>query len=723
MGKSYSLDAAKPYRFTFEVERIALVIIDVQKDFVDPDGFGAIQCGSEEVFASVRDVVPRIKKVLDISRDIGLHVFHTREGHEADLSDLASSKRDRQVNSPNGHHTLGIGEKGPMGRLLVRGEEGHGIVEELAPVPGEVVVDKPGKGSFWGTDFHRKLMARGITHLLFCGVTTECCVTTTVREANDRGYECCILEDCTGGFNEDFVTNSLGMISAYDGLFGYTAHSSQLLSQTAPVTPPESPSLNPESNAFNKSMDLRSLKQQYKQGTVDPRTLVGTIFDRIQAYQLKDPSVWIFLRQQADVMKDAIELTSRWAGKALPPLYGIPFAVKDNIDVAGMTTTVACAEYAYIAQDTAPVVAALLAAGAILIGKTNMDQFATGLSGCRSPHGSPRSVYGGGSYISGGSSSGSGVSVAADLVSFSLGTDTAGSGRVPAAFNGIVGFKPTKGTLSARGVVPACRSLDTLSIFAHTTNDARAIWQIADCYDPEDSYAKLPSTLPLLASEYRGVKGAGFTFAIPPTSALKACSEAFQKLFASSIATVTKTGGRLQPLSEEEYAPFKAASDLLYTGSLVYERIASIGPAFIDSNLTALHPTTRALFTSVSQRPPKPWQIFEDQMKQATYTRQVQQLFAKKIDVLLLPTVPFHPTLEQMEKDPIGLNAQMGVFTHFANVLDLCAVSLNAGFYEGVGGEGMMPFGVQLVCGSGLDGKVFDIAKVVEGAFEEGVVR
>lgn len=173
MGRSYSLIAAKPYTFTFEVERTALVIIDVQKDFVDPDGFGAIQCGSEEIFASVRDVVPKIKKVLDMSRDMGLHVFHTREGHEPDLSDLASSKRDRQINSPHGHHTLGIGEKGPMGRLLVRGEGGHGIVEELGPVPGEVVVDKPGKGSFWGTEFHRKLMARGISHLLFCGVTTE----------------------------------------------------------------------------------------------------------------------------------------------------------------------------------------------------------------------------------------------------------------------------------------------------------------------------------------------------------------------------------------------------------------------------------------------------------------------------------------------------------------------------------------------------------------------
>ncbi|QDS77340.1 hypothetical protein FKW77_005201 [Venturia effusa] len=498
MGKSYTLNAAKPYNFTFEVSRTALVIIDVQKDFVDPNGFGAIQCGSSEIFAGVRDVVPKIKKILDFAREIGLHVFHTREGHEPDLSDLAASKRDRQVNAPNGHHSLGIGEEGPMGRLLVRGE-------------------------------------------MLCD-----------------NY----------GFNADFVTNSLGMISAYDGLFGYTAHSSQLLSQTVLVTPPDSPSSNPLSNDGKISMDLRSLKMKYQQGTLDPQTLVNEVFDRIQAYQLKDPSVWICLREKAEVMKDAVSLSERWAGKSLPPLYGVPFAVKDNIDVAGMTTTVACAEYAYVATETAPVVAALLAVGAILIGKTNMDQFATGLSGCRSPHGSPRSVFGGGSYISGGSSSGSGVSVAADLVSFSLGTDTAGSGRVPAALNGIVGFKPTKGTLSARGVVPACKSLDTLSIFAHNTSDARTIWQIADGYDAQDPYAKLPNTLPLLTSDYRGLKKAGFTFAIPPPSVLSICSPSFQTLFAKSIATITKSGGRLQPLTEEEYTPFTLASELLYTGSL-----------------------------------------------------------------------------------------------------------------------------------------------------------
>lgn len=191
MKPTYSLPTAKPYAFKFDPRRTAIVIIDVQKDFVDPSGFGSIQCGSVEIFSGVRSVVDRIKTVLDVSRSLGLHVIHTREGHRPDLSDLPASKKYRQISNPSGHHTLGIGEQGPMGRLLVRGEEGHDIVEELAPWSGEVLVDKSGKGSFWATDLHRKLMSRGITHLLFAGVTTEyvfacarCSSDTVLSKAN-----------------------------------------------------------------------------------------------------------------------------------------------------------------------------------------------------------------------------------------------------------------------------------------------------------------------------------------------------------------------------------------------------------------------------------------------------------------------------------------------------------------------------------------------------------
>lgn len=168
-----TLPNARPYAFSFPKATTALIIIDMQRDFLEPGGFGSIQCGNPEVFTKVRNIVPKVQKVLQESRAIGLHIFHTREGHKSDLSDLPSSKRLRQVNNPRGHHSMGIGETGPMGKLLVRGEYGHDIIDELQPLPGEVVIDKPGKGSFWNTGLHRALLARGITHLLFAGVTAE----------------------------------------------------------------------------------------------------------------------------------------------------------------------------------------------------------------------------------------------------------------------------------------------------------------------------------------------------------------------------------------------------------------------------------------------------------------------------------------------------------------------------------------------------------------------
>ena len=286
-----SLTEAQPYRYSFDPGRTALVIIDVQRDFVDPNGFGAIQCGNDEVFASVRDVVPVIKTVLDTSRALGLHVFHTREGHRPDLSDLSASKKERQTSAPDGHHSIGIGEQGPMGKLLIRGEYGHDIVDELKPLPGEVVIDKPGKGSFWATILHRELMARGITHILLCGVTTECCVTTTAREANDRGFECCVLRDATGGFNESFVSKSLDMISAYDGLFGFTAYSNELLAlRSAPsfgiATPPGTPV-----DLTNLQLDLRTLQRLYKNRISSPLDVLETIWKRILDYDTKKTNV------------------------------------------------------------------------------------------------------------------------------------------------------------------------------------------------------------------------------------------------------------------------------------------------------------------------------------------------------------------------------------------------------------------------------------------------
>jgi allophanate hydrolase len=536
----------------------------------------------------------------------------------------------------------------------------------------------------------------------------RCCVTTTLRECNDRGFECCILSDCTGGFDQQMVTTSMDIICGQDGLFGYIGNSTDFLAQASKahaLTPPSTPPATEDTLP-----SITELRKGYKSGVFHPETTVLSVFDRIEKYKSVDSAVWISIQPQEHVLAAAKGLSARYAGKALPPLYGVPFALKDNIDVVGITTTAACEKFAYTAKSTAPAVQLLLDAGAIYIGKLNMDQLATGLSGCRSPYGTPHSVYSI-DHISGGSSSGSAVAVAAGLVSFTLGTDTAGSGRVPAALNGIVGFKPTKGTISARGVVPACKSLDTLSIMAPTLSEARKVWYIIDNHDALDSYAKPPLSLNLWKSDFRGPKDGGFTFAVPPPSELSACTPEYQSLFASSVEKLRSVGGRLV---EVDYTPLALASELLYNASLVQERIASIGYDFLASNLDNLHPATQSLFTAALETELKPWQIFRDQSLQAQYTMQAQRTFNTLeggIDVLVVPSTPCHPTIKEMEADPLALNAKMGTFTHAGNVVDLCGVSVNAAWTED-----KLPFGVTFWGGSGYDGRILDIATVFEEA-------
>ncbi|EHK96441.1 putative Urea amidolyase [Glarea lozoyensis 74030] len=463
------------------------------------------------------------------------------------------------------------------------------------------------------------------------------------------------------------VTTSMDIICGQDGLFGYIGDKDILPS-------------------------ISELQKGYKSGLFDPETTVTSVFERIEKYKAIDPAVWISIQPKEQVLLAAKALSAKYAGKPLPPLYGIPFALKDNIDVSGIPTTATCPQFAYTPTSTAPAVQHLLDAGALYIGKLNMDQLATGLSGCRSPYGTPHSVYST-SHISGGSSSGSAVAVAAGLVSFTLGTDTAGSGRVPAALNGIVGFKPTKGTISARGVVPACKSLDTLSIMAPTLAEARSVWYILDVHDALDP-------------------NGGFTFAIPPPSELSACTEEYATLFAGTVEKLRSLGGRLV---EIDYTPFAQASGLLYNASLVHERLSSIGHSFLTTHLTSLHPTTQSLFASALTTDLKPWQVFHDQDLQRQYTMAAQRTFDTLeggIDVLLVPSTPCHPTIAEMEAEPLSLNAKMGTFTHAGNVVDLCGVSVNAGWT----GE-KLPFGVTFLGGSGYDGRVLDIAAV----FEEGI--
>ncbi|KAK4184211.1 putative hydrolase [Podospora australis] len=722
-----TLPNAKPYAFEFPLATTALIIIDIQRDFVDPGGFGSIQCGNDAIFFKARAIVPTVKKLLDVFRSVGGHVIHTREGHQPDLADLPAAKRFRQLSAPNGHHDMGIGDQGPMGRLLVRGEYGHDIVDELTPWPGETVIDKPGKGSFWGTNIHRILLARGVTHLLFTGVTTECCVSTTLRECADRGFQCAVLEDCTQGFDAQQVTTSLDIISGQDGLFGFVASSTDFFdavneSLTHMLTPPATPPVVAATLDAPMLSDLAlpsidELVSQYKKGNRSPIEVINSVYDRIEKYREVDPAVWIHLETRESVVQQTEELIAFYKGKPLPPLYGVPFSVKDTIDVSDVPTTAACPQYAYTPTTNAPAVQYVLAAGGIFIGKTNLDQLATGLSGCRSPYGVPHSVFSD-KHIPGGSSSGSSISVGAKLVSFGLATDTAGSGRVPAMFNGIVGFKPTKGTISAQGLVPACRSLDTITVVAPSVPDARKVWQIIAHHDPDDPYAKLPHTLPTWHVDFRGFKQGGFTFAVPPLILLEMCSPEYRSLFKKAIPLLQASGGRLVDI---DYTTFSIAGDLLYEGALLHERVHCIGQKFLQQNLEDLHPVIRALFFKALSNPPSAYDVFRDKELQTRLTREAQLTFdtlRSGIDVLVVPTTTQHPTVDEMEDDPLRLNSELGTFTHYANVVDLCGVAVPTCSYTTDDGT-ELPFGITLLGGSGYDAKVLGIAEVVETAFRE----
>ncbi|KAF2107933.1 amidase signature domain-containing protein [Lophiotrema nucula] len=716
-----SIDA-KPYAFTFPLEKTALLVIDMQRDFLLDKGFGYIQGGNLE---AVQASVAPTKKLLEACRGAGLTIVHTREGHVPDLSDCPSSKLARQAAAPgNTQHNLIIGDKGELGRLLTRGEYGHDIVDELAPLPGEVVIDKPGKGSFWNTAIMHKLKARGITHILVSGVTTECCFATSIREANDRGFECCGIEEATSGYNDaNFKQCSLDMIHWSQGLFGFVAGLQPILEALAPLstvnsatdTPPQTPP------AFDGDLTIPALQKAYKNG-LSPITLVEALYSKIEAYKKVDPAVWIYLESKDNVLAAAKSLTVKYQDKkALPPLFGIPFSIKDSIDIAGLPTTTACPPLAHIPSTSAVVYDKVISEGALFIGKTNLDQLATGLTGCRSPYGIPHSVYHK-DYISGGSSSGNAVSVGANLVTFSLATDTAGSGRVPPGFNGVVGYKPTRGTIPFRGVTPACLSLDCIALTTKTVSDARSLWQLLEGYDPLDEYSK-----PALGFERHvnsiGPQAGSFKFGIPPAEALSLCSFPARRMFNETVARLQKLGGVLMPI---DWSPFKKAGELLYDGTFVSERLASLPDDFMDKNRSALHPVIVELMDAVVARQSTAVQAYRDLQAKVLYTRQAEQVFAysaKGIDVLIVPTAPTHWKIEEVLADPIKKNSYLGEFTHCGNVLDLCAAAVPAGTYpvselsENKDDAGELPFSVTFLSGSRLDAEMLEIAKRFEESF------
>lgn len=427
---------------------------------------------------------------------------------------------------------------------------------------------------------------------------------------------------------------------------------------------------------MNQSLDIQALQAAYRAGHLTPAQVIDAVYQRIEHDGLRP--VWIALVPREEALARAHALDS--AAKDLP-LYGIPFAVKDNIDVAGMPTTAGCPAFARVPEITAFVVQRLLDAGAILIGKTNLDQFATGLVGVRSPYGACSSVFDD-RYLSGGSSSGSAVAVARGLVSFSLGTDTAGSGRVPAAFNNIVGLKPSRGLLSTSGVLPACRSLDCVSIFALSHADAATVFAQARGFDNRDAYSRVADRRPGTAWPFQN-----FRFGVLAIAEREFFGDAeAERLYQDSIDALQQLGGR--PV-EINYQPFRQTASLLYAGPWVAERLAAI-ESFIHDHQADLHPVVRNIIAGASRF--SAVDAFRGAYDLELLRRETAAEW-QKMDVLLLPTTGTIYTKAAVEADPVQLNTNLGYYTNFVNLLDLSATAVPAGLRA----SNSLPFGVTLI--------------------------
>jgi len=409
-------------------------------------------------------------------------------------------------------------------------------------------------------------------------------------------------------------------------------------------------------------LGVAALRAAYQAGRCTPVEVVEEILDRIRARG--EDHVWINRMPDDELL--------RWAAEADidAPLGGIPFAVKDNIDVAGLPTTAACPDFSYQPRTSAVAVQRLVDAGALVIGKTNLDQFATGLVGTRSPYGACESVYGGG-LISGGSSSGSAVAVAAGLCSFSLGTDTAGSGRVPAALNGIVGVKPTRGLLSTVGVVPACRSLDCVSVFAGTVADATTVAELA-AGPPVGAWDRAaPGPLSAAALSAAGV--GGLRLGVPDLDELDfSGDEPMRAAFAAAVARAAALVGTVVPV---RLGPFLEAGDLLYRDALVAERLADLGD-FLARRPDSVLPVTRQIIEGGARYDAA--ELFRAQHRLRELNAWAAEVFTG-IDALLLPTVPTTFTIAEVQREPIRHNLTLGRYTQFVNLLDLAAVAVPAG--------------------------------------------
>ncbi|MDP4611185.1 MAG: allophanate hydrolase [Opitutales bacterium] len=436
---------------------------------------------------------------------------------------------------------------------------------------------------------------------------------------------------------------------------------------------------------MNLSLDIETLLDAYKRQVVSPRTLIEALCERSKS--INNPNIWIH-KLCAEELEPYLQKLESSDPDSLP-LYGIPFAIKDNIDLAGVPTTAACPAYAFTPEVSAPVVQQLIDAGAIPIGKTNLDQFATGLVGVRSPYGVPRNPIAP-DRVPGGSSSGSAVALSEQLVSFSLGTDTAGSGRVPAMFNKLWGVKPSRGRLSTSGLVPACRTLDCISIFALNASDSQKLLRIAEGYDAADAYSQPTRDVALPDSKRLG---------IPKAEQLMFFSEVdYQPVWLQAVEDLKAKGWEVV---EVDFEPFLKAARLLYEGPWVSERYTALED-FLKTNAADFFPATRSITSGGADHSAR--DAFAATYKLAALKRESEAAW-KGLAAIVTPTAGGFPTLADLAADPIGPNSKLGYYTNFMNLLDLCAVAVPAG--ETQSG---LPFGITWIAPRDTDKSLIEIA-------------
>ena len=433
-------------------------------------------------------------------------------------------------------------------------------------------------------------------------------------------------------------------------------------------------------------LSISTLHRQYRDGSLTPSAVVDYILERCAAFS--EHHVWIcrLTRQQVAIYLDRLDISQ--IDKL--PLFGIPFAIKDNIDLAGIPTTAACPEFSYVPEQTAFVVQQLINAGAIPIGKTNMDQFATGLVGTRSPYGAVKNSINP-DYISGGSSSGSAVATGLGLVTFALGTDTAGSGRVPAMFNNLIGVKPSCGVVSSRGVVAACRSIDCVSLFALNPDDAATIYPIMSRYDDEDSFSRENRVAVRQINR-------PFRFGVIAEGKMQSGAPGLNDLMHKMTDQLVALGGTAIPI---DFTPFIQAASLLYEGPWVAERYAAI-QSLITTRPEVLHQVTRTIFSQATR-------FSAADTFQAIYRlrelKHITDRILANVDFVLTPTASDIYTIKQVEEDPYRLNSLLGFYANFVNLLDYSAIAIPAGKLDND-----MPFGVTLFADKFMDQQLIELS-------------